>query len=164
MAGRRHVDGIPTVQGSPVTALTAATNTAGSVMRTEAPAQNAASDATSIIALEAVGKKRCFANPRQISVQRDELEAQAEALKEARRRKDEFLITLTHISQHKHARSQQDVLLREINHRIKNLFSVTAGLISLSAQGSTSVRMARAKPKLPAQEANRNGNGYRTGR
>jgi two-component sensor histidine kinase len=77
----------------------------------------------------------------QISAQRDELEAQAEALKEAGRRKDEFLITLTHdITQQKHARAQQDVLLREINHRIKNLFSVTAGLISLSAQAATNVK------------------------
>jgi two-component sensor histidine kinase len=76
----------------------------------------------------------------QISAQRDELEAQAEALKEAGRRKDEFLITLTHdITQHEHARAQQEVLLREINHRIKNLFSVTAGLISLSARSSASV-------------------------
>jgi two-component sensor histidine kinase len=77
----------------------------------------------------------------QISAQRDELAAQAEALKEAGRRKDEFLITLTHdITQQKHARAQQEVLLREINHRIKNLFSVTAGLISLSAQASTNVK------------------------
>jgi two-component sensor histidine kinase len=76
----------------------------------------------------------------QITAQRDELEVQAEALKEAGRRKDEFLITLTHdITRHKHARAQQDVLLREISHRIKNLFSVTAGLISLSAESSTSV-------------------------
>src|SRR3984885_14068252 len=76
----------------------------------------------------------------QISAQRDELEAHAEALKEAGRRKDEFLITLTHdITQHEHARAQQEVLLREINHRIKNLFSVTAGLISLSARSSASV-------------------------
>src|SRR6201996_1045793 len=76
----------------------------------------------------------------QLSAQRDELEAHAEALKEAGRRKDEFLITLTHdITQHEHARAQQEVLLREINHRIKNLFSVTAGLISLSARSSASV-------------------------
>jgi two-component sensor histidine kinase len=76
----------------------------------------------------------------QISAQRDELEVHAEALKEAGRRKDEFLITLTHdITQHEHARAQQEVLLREINHRIKNLFSVTAGLISLSARSSASV-------------------------
>jgi two-component sensor histidine kinase len=76
----------------------------------------------------------------QISEQRDELEAHAEALKEAGRRKDEFLITLTHdITQHKNVRAQQEVLLREINHRIKNLFSVTAGLISLSARSSSSV-------------------------
>lgn len=76
----------------------------------------------------------------QIAAQRDELEAQAEALREAGRRKDEFLVTLTHdITQQKHARAQQDVLLREINHRIKNLFSVTSGLISLSARSATSV-------------------------
>ena len=76
----------------------------------------------------------------QISAQRDELAAQAEALKEASRRKDEFLISLTHdISHQKNARAQQEVIIREINHRIKNLFSVTAGLISLSARSSTSV-------------------------
>ncbi|MBN9237442.1 histidine kinase [Mesorhizobium hungaricum] len=76
----------------------------------------------------------------QIAAQRDELEAQAEALKEAGRRKDEFLLTLTHdLTLHKDARAQQDVLLREINHRIKNLFSLTSGLISLSAKNARSV-------------------------
>lgn len=78
---------------------------------------------------------------RQIAAQRDELAAQAQALEEAGRRKDEFLVTLRHdITQHKDARAQQEVLLREINHRIKNLFSVTAGIISLSAQSATSVQ------------------------
>jgi two-component sensor histidine kinase len=76
----------------------------------------------------------------QIAAQRDELERQAEALREAARRKDEFLVTLTHdITHHRHAHARQEVLLREINHRIKNLFSVTAGLISLSAKTSKSV-------------------------
>ncbi|MCK0207130.1 response regulator [Starkeya koreensis] len=76
----------------------------------------------------------------QIAAQRDTLEAQAEALREAGLRKDEFLASLTlDITQHKHARAQQDILLREINHRIKNLFSVTAGLIALSARSATSV-------------------------
>jgi two-component sensor histidine kinase len=76
----------------------------------------------------------------QLAAQRDELEIQAEALKEAARRKDEFLLTLTHdITHHRHARARQEVLLHEINHRIKNLFSVTAGLISLSAKASTNV-------------------------
>lgn len=76
----------------------------------------------------------------QIAVQRDELEAQAEALKEAGRRKDEFLLTLTHdLTLHKDARAQQEVLLREINHRIKNLFTLTSGLISLSARGASTV-------------------------
>lgn len=76
----------------------------------------------------------------QIAAQRDKLEAQAKALEEAGRRKDEFLLTLRHdITQHEHVRAQQVVLLNEINHRIKNLFSVTAGLISLSAKSSSSV-------------------------
>lgn len=55
----------------------------------------------------------------QLATQRDELAAQAEALREAARHKD--------------------VLLKEINHRIKNLFSMAAGLISLSARAATSV-------------------------
>jgi len=55
----------------------------------------------------------------QLAAQRDELVAQAEALKEAARHKD--------------------VLLHEINHRIKNLFSLVVGLISLSARPATSV-------------------------
>src|ERR1700744_2845080 len=43
----------------------------------------------------------------QIAAQRDELEAHAEALKAAGRRKDEFLVTLTHdITQQKYAREQ----------------------------------------------------------
>lgn len=55
----------------------------------------------------------------QLAMQRDELAAQAEALREAARHKD--------------------ILLREINHRIKNLFSLAAGLISLSARPATSI-------------------------
>lgn len=55
----------------------------------------------------------------QLSEQRDELAAQAHALQEAARHKD--------------------ILLREINHRIKNLFSLTTGLISLSARPAKSV-------------------------
>ncbi|MCJ8143903.1 response regulator [Ancylobacter sp. A5.8] len=74
-----------------------------------------------------------------IAAQRDELEVQAEALREAGRRKDEFLITLTHdVHRHQHAREQQDMLLREINHRIKNLFAVTVGLIEFSARAAGS--------------------------
>jgi two-component sensor histidine kinase len=76
----------------------------------------------------------------QIAAQRDELRVQAQALEEAGRRKDEFLINLTYdITQQQHARAQQEVLLKEINHRIKNLFSVTAALIALSARSATSV-------------------------
>lgn len=55
----------------------------------------------------------------QIAVQRDELALQAEALKEAA--------------------AHKDILLREINHRIKNLFSLTAGLISLSARSAKNI-------------------------
>lgn len=47
--------GIPTVQGPPVAALSTAANTAGSAVRTEAPAQNQASDATSVIVVEFLG-------------------------------------------------------------------------------------------------------------
>jgi response regulator RpfG family c-di-GMP phosphodiesterase len=55
----------------------------------------------------------------QLAAQRDELALQAEALQQAA--------------------GHKDVLLREINHRVKNLFSVTAGLISLSARSASSV-------------------------
>lgn len=54
-----------------------------------------------------------------LAVQRDELAAHAAALEEAARGKD--------------------ILLREINHRIKNLFSLTAGLISISARSASTV-------------------------
>ncbi|MCS0495622.1 response regulator [Ancylobacter sp. MQZ15Z-1] len=74
-----------------------------------------------------------------IAAQRDELEVQAEALREAGRRKDEFLITLTHdVHRHQHAREQQEMLLREINHRIKNLFAVAVGLIEFSTRAAGS--------------------------
>lgn len=56
----------------------------------------------------------------QITAQRDELAAQTEALKQAERDKD--------------------LLLREINHRIKNLFSLTSGLISISTRSAGSAR------------------------
>lgn len=55
----------------------------------------------------------------QLTAQRDELAAQADALKDAARHKD--------------------IMLREINHRIKNLFSLTGGLISVSARAAKSV-------------------------
>lgn len=55
----------------------------------------------------------------QLAAQRDELAIQADALREAAR--------------------QKDILLREINHRIKNLFSLTSGLISLSARAAKSL-------------------------
>ncbi|PWE52917.1 histidine kinase [Metarhizobium album] len=56
----------------------------------------------------------------QMAAQRDELALQADALRQAA--------------------GHKDILLREINHRIKNLFSLTAGLISLSARTATSVK------------------------
>jgi hypothetical protein len=49
------VTGLPTVVGPPVAALTAANNTAGSAVRTEAPTQNGASDAASVIIVEFLG-------------------------------------------------------------------------------------------------------------
>lgn len=55
----------------------------------------------------------------QLAAQRDELALQADALREAAR--------------------QKDILLQEINHRIKNLFGLASGLISLSARSAESV-------------------------
>ncbi|EMG51936.1 response regulator [Brucella pseudogrignonensis] len=55
----------------------------------------------------------------QLASQRDELAAQAQALREAAQ--------------------QKDILLQEINHRIKNLFGLTSGLISLSARSAETI-------------------------
>ncbi|MFC3075095.1 PAS domain S-box protein [Shinella pollutisoli] len=43
------------------------------------------------------------------------------------------------ITEQKRARAQQAILLREMNHRVKNLFSLAAGLLSLSARKSETV-------------------------
>lgn len=43
------------------------------------------------------------------------------------------------ISERVHAQQQQTLLMREMNHRIKNLFALTRRLISLSARSATSV-------------------------
>lgn len=81
-----------------------------------------------------------FRQRQQIAEQRDELKAYAAALDEAGRQKDRHLVTLTQdLTQNEITRAQQDVLLREINHRIKNLFSLTSGLIMLSARTANSV-------------------------
>lgn len=42
------------------------------------------------------------------------------------------------ISERKRAQQRQSLLLREMNHRVKNLFSVTTGLISVSAHSARS--------------------------
>lgn len=55
----------------------------------------------------------------QLALQRDELAAQAQALREAAQ--------------------QKDILLQEINHRIKNLFGLASGLISLSARSAETI-------------------------
>lgn len=60
-----------------------------------------------------------FRQRQQLAAQRDELALQAEALKQAA--------------------GHKDLLLREINHRVKNLFSLTAGLISVSARSASDV-------------------------
>ena len=41
------------------------------------------------------------------------------------------------ITQRKVAREQQSLLVRELNHRIKNLFAITGGMITLSARSAT---------------------------
>ena len=60
----------------------------------------------------------------QLALQRDELASQAEALAAASR--------------------QKDILLREVNHRIKNLFSVAGGLISISARTAVTVEQLQS--------------------
>jgi len=55
----------------------------------------------------------------QLAMQRDELALQAAALREAA--------------------LEKDILLQEINHRIKNLFGLTSGLISLSARSAENI-------------------------
>ncbi|HEY6578659.1 MAG TPA: PAS domain S-box protein [Rhizomicrobium sp.] len=43
------------------------------------------------------------------------------------------------IDERRRVQEQQKLLLREMNHRIKNLFAVSSGLVSLSARGANSV-------------------------
>ncbi|SEG63694.1 sensor histidine kinase [Bosea lathyri] len=43
------------------------------------------------------------------------------------------------ISERIQAQARQTLLMREMNHRIKNLFALTGGLISLSARSAGSV-------------------------
>jgi PAS domain S-box-containing protein len=44
--------------------------------------------------------------------------------------------TFIDITQRRRAQEQQNLLLRELNHRIKNLFAITSGMIALSARSS----------------------------
>lgn len=46
---------------------------------------------------------------------------------------------LRDVTPRKRARERQDLLLREMDHRVKNLFAVTAGMIALSARNAESV-------------------------
>ena len=43
------------------------------------------------------------------------------------------------ISDRRHAEEQKDLLLGEMNHRVKNLFALAGGLVDLSARGAASV-------------------------
>lgn len=45
----------------------------------------------------------------------------------------------------KEARDRADMLTRELNHRVKNLFAVVASIVSLTARGETDVRVAADK-------------------
>ncbi|WP_024897204.1 sensor histidine kinase [Brucella rhizosphaerae] len=60
-----------------------------------------------------------FRQRQQLAFQRDELAVQAAALRQSAQEKD--------------------ILLQEINHRIKNLFGLTSGLISLSARSTDNI-------------------------
>ncbi len=50
---------------------------------------------------------------------------------------DGVVITFIDINERKKAEETQDLLVRELNHRIKNLFAVTNGVVSLSARSAT---------------------------
>jgi two-component system, chemotaxis family, CheB/CheR fusion protein len=50
---------------------------------------------------------------------------------------DGVVITFMDINERKKAEETQDLLVRELNHRIKNLFAVTNGVVSLSARSAT---------------------------
>jgi PAS domain S-box-containing protein len=45
--------------------------------------------------------------------------------------------TFIDITERRRAQEQQNLLLRELNHRIKNLFAITGGMIALSARSAT---------------------------
>jgi PAS domain S-box-containing protein len=45
--------------------------------------------------------------------------------------------TFVDITERRRAQEQQDLLLRELNHRIKNLFAITDGMIALGARSAT---------------------------
>jgi PAS domain S-box-containing protein len=51
---------------------------------------------------------------------------------------------LRDISERKRADERQHLLLREMNHRIKNLFALTVGLVTVSARGAESVEELEA--------------------
>lgn len=51
---------------------------------------------------------------------------------------DGVVITFMDINERKKAEETQNLLIRELNHRIKNLFAVTNGVVSLSARSATS--------------------------
>lgn len=58
---------------------------------------------------------------------------------------DGVVITFMDINERKKAEETQDLLVRELNHRIKNLFAVTNGVVSLSARSAgTPQEMAKA--------------------
>jgi hypothetical protein len=46
--------------------------------------------------------------------------------------------TFLDVSERRHAQEQQALLLRELDHRMKNLFAVTAGVVALSARSALS--------------------------
>ena len=50
---------------------------------------------------------------------------------------DGVVITFMDINERKKAEETQDLLVRELNHRIKNLFAVTNGVVSLSARSAS---------------------------
>lgn len=50
------------------------------------------------------------------------------------------ICTFVDISERKKAQEQQTLLMRELNHRIKNLFSIAIGMVQLSARSATTAK------------------------
>ena len=65
-------------------------------------------------------------------------------MRDSEGRSQHFIAVVQDITEHKRAQQQQELLLGELNHRVKNLFAVTNSVIALSARtAQTPVELAK---------------------